>query len=284
MRSTRLGGVTAAEAKQLEAALLAAELDPEAHESWPIWDMWQRKGLCAALAALANQQKGPDLMPSELLSFQELGTTLAQSSQHLAQAESAFDTAQANAPRPEHFSLPATYEAEHAAYVERVLTPTEAETTRAAAIAVDVARAALEAIGEHGFAQLNPAAQARLGTLTPLIRDEAERLSIPDLLTRVRQAALSGDTTKIYLLCRYGKMRLAAGGADAQAPEQQQARAQLASALTTLEGRLIAPEHAQLRTQALKVLERARTLETRATARLRASQRYTFESPNDVRW
>lgn len=284
MSSARLGGVAAAEAKQLEAALLAAEIDPEAHESWPIWDIWQCKGLRAALAALANQQKGIAPMPSELLSFQELGTSLAQSSQHLAQAENVFDTAQANAPRPEHFSLPATYEAEHAAYVERVLTPTEADTTRATAIAVEAARVALEAIGEQGFARLDPAAQTRLGALTPLIRDEAERLGFPELLTRVRQAALQGDKAEIYLLCRYGKMRLAAGGTDGLTPEQRAARSELASAFTTLEGRLIAPEHAALRTQALKVLERAQKLEARATARTRAQQRYTFESPNDVRW
>ena len=73
----------ASEADRLEAAIAAAGLDPSAGESYPIWTLWQQKGICAALSALQEetdmnaQHKGPgrwqhdptpghdDLSPSE---------------------------------------------------------------------------------------------------------------------------------------------------------------------------------------------------------------------------
>lgn len=49
------GGRVAEEAGQLEAAMVAAGLDPDGALSWPIWDQFTNRGLRAAMAALTER-------------------------------------------------------------------------------------------------------------------------------------------------------------------------------------------------------------------------------------
>ena len=56
--------IVATEAAELEAALYAAGHDPDAPEHYPIWTLWQHRGLDAALAALEQKEELP--MPIEI--------------------------------------------------------------------------------------------------------------------------------------------------------------------------------------------------------------------------
>lgn len=56
---SRDASTVAPEAAQLEQALRAAGLDPDAHLAWPVWDAFTHKGLRVALAML--QKKGTNM-------------------------------------------------------------------------------------------------------------------------------------------------------------------------------------------------------------------------------
>jgi len=152
--------------------------------------------------------------------------------------------------------------AERAAHQpEREAAATAAATAARAADAN--ARAIHRQVGEDRIS-LPPTELSAASTMSPLIERDAERLSLPRLVTEVRAAVATGDRAAMYCWSRALAPRLANRPTGEERDEDQRARSDLGRLQSQIRETLRDTTFDAIRAQADRVLERASA--TRAAA------------------
>lgn len=217
-----------------------------------------------------------------LTSLDAIRTELGTESMQLERASRAYEGVLQGIPNRFHFSTDDGFNAELEAY-EPTRTAGESALATAAERAKAAAYAALDQL-KADTATLPSSEESRAATLQPLIRDEVERLAWSELAAKVRSAALTGDQAAQWLYLRYGTMRLAMNAGETLAPEAQQARSAVESALYTLKQRFVSDDAERTQEVAQALLSKAHKLHAQATARKTAQQTFRFQKGNEVRW
>ena len=138
-----------------------------------------------------------------------------------------------------------------------------AAAAQAARAADANARAILRQVGEDRIS-LPPTELSAASTMSPLIERDAERLSLPRLVTEVRAAVATGDRAAMYCWSRALAPRLANRPTGEERDEDQRARSDLGRLQSQIRETLRDTTFDAIRAQADRVLERASA--TRAAA------------------
>lgn len=197
-----------------------------------------------------------------------------------------LNTAYAGYERITNRSYYSTEEAHRASYAEHLpaVQAVETEISRSAELRERRQREIMRQTASE-FPVIPDALADRVASLRPMIREDAEKLPLPALLARTRHALQVQDRASMYLYHRYVKMRLASSRLEqGEEPAVTKARSELGALLRDIDSRLVSREVAQVHAQALSGLTEDSHLRSKATARARSQQTYTFQGRNEVPW